>query len=256
MNYKIIIFIFLFIFSCTTNNINKKTSLDAVQVEVFSNKGFTLVFSEELKKQKIINKKIENRSLIIFQKNLKKDTTVKITNLLNNKSILAKVGSNSKYPNFYNSVISMRIYNVLELDKNEPYVEISTVSENSAFLAKKAKMYDEEKEVADKAPVDGVSISDLSINKKEIKKNKKIVEFNYIIKIADFYYENTAKMMQERIDEELKLKNSKISKISNTSYRVYFGPFNNLKSLKKAFDDISPLNFENIEIIKTWKKNY
>ena len=57
-------------------------------------------------------------------------------------------------------------------------------------------------------------------------------------------------MMQKRIKEELNLKNSKISELSNTNYRVYLGPFKNLKSLKKAFDDINPLNFENIEIIK------
>jgi hypothetical protein len=57
-------------------------------------------------------------------------------------------------------------------------------------------------------------------------------------------------MMQKRMKDELNLKNSKISKISNTSFRVYFGPFNNIKSLKNAFDDITPLNFENIEIIK------
>ena len=56
--------------------------------------------------------------------------------------------------------------------------------------------------------------------------------------------------MQNKIIDELKLKNSKISKISNTNYRVYFGPFDNLKSLKNVFDDITPLNFENIEIIK------
>ena len=41
-----------------------------------------------------------------------------------------------------------------------------------------------------------------------------------------------------------------IEYISNTNFRVYFGPFNNIKSLKNAFDDITPLNFENIEIIK------
>ena len=57
-------------------------------------------------------------------------------------------------------------------------------------------------------------------------------------------------MMQKRIKDELNLNNSKINKISNTNFRVYLGPFNNLKSLKKAFDDINPLNFENIEIIK------
>ena len=85
---------------------------------------------------------------------------------------------------------------------------------------------------------------------REYEKNIKEEKFSYIIKIADFYYEKTAKMMQERIKNELNLSNSKIIKISNTNFRVYLGPFNNLKSLKNAFDDINPLNFENIEIIK------
>ena len=219
-------------------------------MQIYSNKGFALLYKDDLKKNKLLNKKIDERSLIIFQKNLKKNTSVKITNLLNNKTILAKVGSDSRYPNFYNSVISQRIFDELELNENEPYVEVSTVSENSTFLAKKAKMYDEEKKVADKAPVDGISISDLNQDKKKEKKIKETGKFIYIIKIADFYYEKTAKLMQKRIKDELNIKNSKIKEISNTNFRVYMGPFENLKSLKKAFDDISPLNFENIEIIK------
>ena len=250
MNYKIFIVIFLFIYSCTTNNINKSQNKVIIQSETYSNKGFTLLFNEDLKKQKLINKKIEERSLIVFQKNLKKNTNIKITNLLNNKTILAKVGVNSKYPNFFNSVISKRIYEELELNESEPYVEITTISENSTFLAKKAKMYDEEKQVAEKAPVEGISINDLSLNKKKNKRIQKKDKFNYIIKIADFYYENTAIMMQKRIKDELNLNSSKISKISNTNFRVYLGPFDNLESLKNAFDGITPLNFENIEIIK------
>ena len=250
MNYKIFIIFLLFTYSCTTNNINNSKKTEIIQSEIYSNKGFTLLFNEDLNKEKLISKKIEERSLIIFQRNLKKNTNVKITNLLNNKSILAKVGANSKYPNFFNSVVSQRIYDVLELNHLEPYVQISTVSENSTFLAKKAKMYEEEKQVAEKVPVEGISINDLSLNKKEKKKDQKKNKFNYIIKIADFYYENTAIMMQKRMEDEQNLKNSKISKISNTNFRVYFGPFNNIKSLKNAFDDITPLNFENIEIIK------
>ena len=250
MNYKFFLIILFFIYSCTTNNIKSIQKEKIVPLETFSNKGFTLLFTDDLKKKKIISKKIETRSLIIFQKNLKKNTTVKITNLLNNKSILAKVGTDSKYPKFYNSVISKRIFEKLEINEDEPYIEIATISQNSTFLAKKAKMYDEEKEVADKAPVDGISISDLSSSKKKNINIKKTKKFSYIIKIADFYYENTAKVMQKRIMDELKLNNSKILKISNTNYRVYFGPYDNLKSLKKAFDDINPLNFENIEIIK------
>ncbi len=249
MNYKIIIIIILFLHSCTTTNISKKKD-DIIPLEIFSNKGFTLLYDEDLKSKKLVNKTIDERSLIIFQRNLKKNTSVKITNLINNKSILAKVGANSNYPSFYNSVISKRIFDELDLNTNEPYVEISTVSENTTFLAKKAKMFDEEKKVADKAPVEGISISDLSQNKKKSNKNVKTAKFKYIIKIADFYYENTAEMMKKRIKDEINVKNTKILKISNTNYRVYFGPFDNLKSLKQTFDDISPLNFENIEIIK------
>jgi len=250
MNFKIILIIILFLYSCDSRNINI-SKRDIITPDIsYSNKGFTLVFDESLKKKKIINKKIGNRSLIIFQRNLKKDTSVKITNLLNNKSILAKVGANSKYPIFYNSVISKRIYDELELDINQPYVEIVAISSNSIFFSKKSKMYDEEKEVADKAPVEDININDLSSNKKIKKIIKNEIKFNYIIKIADFYYEKTAEMMQIRMKDELNLNYSKIIKLSKTNYRVYLGPFDNLKSLKNAFDDITPLNFENIEIIK------
>ena len=256
MNYKILIIIFFFLFSCETNTVNNKKVKNIVSVEVFSNKGFSLLFTDDLKKRKIVNKKIDDRSLIIFQKNLKKNTKVKITSLINNKSILATVGNNSNYPNFYNSVISKRIFDELELNELEPYVEISTISENSTFFAKKAKMYEEEKNVAEKVPVEGVSISDLSSNKKNAEKKQKKVKFTYIIKIADFYYLDTAKLMQKRIIDELNLDNSRIIKISNTNFRVYFGPYDNLNSLKNAYNDIYPLNFENIEIIKLWIKNY
>ena len=250
MNYRILIIIFLFLYSCETNIVNNKKIENIIPVETFSNKGFALVFNDDLKKKKLVNKKIDERSLIIFQKNLKKNTKVKITSLINNKSILAKVGNNSKYPNFYNSVISKRIFDELRLSEIEPYVEITTISENSTFLAKEADMYEEEKNVAEKVPVEGVSISDLSLDKKKVEDKQKKSEFSYIIKIADFYYLDTAKLMQKRIIDELSIDNSSIIKISNTNFRVYLGPFNNLKSLKNAYDDITPLNFENIEIIK------
>tara|TARA_Y100001970_G_scaffold229891_1_gene285274 strand:+ start:1960 stop:2715 length:756 start_codon:yes stop_codon:yes gene_type:complete len=250
MNFCRLLIFIIFLYSCEAKNINYSDRNIETPNILFSNKGFALVFDESLKKKKIVNKKIDNRSLIIFQKNLKINTNVKITNLLNNKSVLAKVGGNSKYPNFYNSVISGRIYQELDLDKNEPYVEIVTVSTNSTFIAKKTKIYEEEKEVADKAPVEGISIKDLSKNQKKIKKTKDKSEFKYIIKIADFYYKKTAEMMQTRIKDELNINYSKVLKLSNTNYRVYLGPFHNLKSLKNAYDDINPLNFENIEIIK------
>ena len=215
----------------------------------YSNKGFALVYSEDLYKKKIVNKKIDQRSLVVFQKNLKPNTKVKITNMLNNKSIIAYVSKNSVYPSFNNAVISLRIAEELDLDVNQPYIEILEILENSIFVAKKAKTYEEEKNVAVKAPVNNISISDLNTVKIKDEKNSNI-KFSYIVKIAEFYFKDTASLMSKRIRTETLIQNPKIKKIANNKYRVYLGPFGNINSLQKSYNDISILEFENIEIIK------
>ena len=245
-NFFLIIF-FLFFVNCSTvnNTLNKKK---LILNDGFSNKGFAMVYDQKYFDEGIISKKIEERSIIIFQKNLKKNTQVKVTNLLNNKSLIARVGKNSSYPLFNNSVLSIRIANEIELDVNEPYIEILEISSDSIFVAKKAKTYEEEKNVASKAPVNDISINDLNnktTNKKEI--NKK---FSYNIKIADFYFKDTARMMTDRIINETIIKHPKIKKISKEKYRVYLGPFNNINSLQKSYNDINILGFDNIEIIR------
>ena len=88
-----------------------------------------------------------------------------------------------------------------------------------------------------------------NIIKKEIKKESS-VEFNYSLKIADFYFNETALMMLRRIKDVSSINNAKIKKISDKKYRVYIGPFTNINSLQKSHNDISLLKFENIEIIK------
>ena len=250
MSYKnfLLLVVFLVITNCATNNlsINKK---DFFLKKEFSNKGFALVFDQKDLDSGLISGKIDERSLLIFQKNLKKNTPVKITNILNNKSIIAKVGKHSNYPEFNNSVISIRIANELNLDIDEPYIEIIEISQNSTFIAKKAKTFEEEKNVAKKVPVKNIDINDLNvIIKKNKKQNKK--KFSYKIKIADFYYIDTAKLMVSRIINETEAKKAKIKKINKDKYRVFLGPFNNINSLQKSYNDISILEFENIEIIK------
>ena len=234
--------------NCTTPTLVKNKT-DVRLTNGYLNKGFALVYSDNLYKQKIISKKISERSLIIFQKNLRTNTQVKITNILNNKSIIGTVGKKSKYPLFNNSVLSIRIADELDLDMNQPYVEILEILENSIFIAKKAKTYNEEKNVAIKAPVDGISIDDLNSIKKKDKRSIN-TKFSYTIKIADFYFNDTALILQSRIRSESFIENTKIKKISDKKYRVYLGPFNNINSLQKSYNDISILEFENIEIIR------
>ncbi len=251
MSYKTLIIIIFFILAgCEQNNLNKNV-VSQGKLSKYKNSGFALVYDKDLKKEKKISKKIDNSSLFIFHKSLKQNSFVKITNPKNQKTLIAEVISNkAKFSDFYNSVITLKIAEELSLDLKEPYVDLILISENSTFIAKKAKTFNEEKKVAEKAPVDGIQIDNLGETieaKKEIKVDS---VFRYSIKIADFYYKDSAKNMSDRIINETNIKNPVIKIISNTKYRVLLGPFNDIKKLEESFNDIKSLDFENIEILK------
>ncbi len=212
MNFKklILILSIFFLSACNQFDQNNK-NLVYISDQKYSNTGFALIYDDELKKEKKISKKIDNRSLLIFHNKIKKNSFVKITNPVNDKSIIAEVISNNvKFSSFYNSVITQRIAEELSLDPKEPYIDLVLISKSSTFVAKKAKTFDEEKSVAEKAPVDGITVD----------------------------------------KDETNIKKSVIKKLSKTKYRVLLGPFNDIKKLEKSFNEIKVLNFENIEILK------
>ena len=247
MNFKkyIIIISILFLSACNQFDQNNK-NLVYISDQKYSNTGFALIYDNNLDKIKVI----DDRSLFIHHKFLKRKSSVKITNPKNGKSLIAEVKSNKqKFSDFYNSVISRRIAEDLELDFNEPYLQIVLISKDSTFIAKKTKTFDAEKKVAEKAPIDGIQINDLNKDnqKKEIvKKNK----FSYSVKIADFYYKDTAQIMLSRIKNETSLNDPKIQELSKTKFRVLIGPFDDIKSLKETFEKLKSLNFENIEMLR------
>jgi hypothetical protein len=251
MNYKsLLIILIIFLTSCEQNNFNKNNVNQEI-ITKYKNSGFALVYKSSLKKEKKISKKIDNRSLIIFHKSLKKNSFVKITNPVNQKTVVAEVTSNDvNFSDFYNSVITSRIAEELSLNLNEPYINLVLISQNSTFVAKKAKTFNEEKKVAEKAPVDGIQIDNLGEINKQKKETIKKENFSYSIKIADFYYKVSAKNMSERIINETNISNPLIKTISNTKYRVLIGPFNDIKKLEDSFNEIKSLDFENIEILK------
>ena len=248
MNYKLIIYLIfsLFLLSCEQSSNKKSKKIDIKIENRYKNSGFALIYNENLSNIK----KLEKRSLNIFHRSLKRKSIVKITNPENGKYLIAEVKSNRiKFSNFYNSILSERIAEELELDLNEPFIEIVLVSKNSTFIAKKTKMFEEEKSVAEKAPVDGIQINDL--NAKESKKKKiKDKKFNYSIKVADFYYKDSAQMMIDRIKKEASIKKINIKRLSETKFRVLIGPFNDIKTLKDSFEKMKLFDFENLEILK------
>ena len=59
------------------------------------------------------------------------------------------------------------------------------------------------------------------------------------------FVETSNKNLEEKLSEK-----GSIDKINNNVYRVYKGPFNNIKSIKIEFDKINLMDFDNIDIIK------
>ena len=94
MNFKIIVIFLILLTSCVNNTEKQRSEILSISNK-FYNSGFTLIYDDNLYFEKIINKKMDDRDLIIFQKNLKKGTSVKLFNPINNKSLIAQVGKNS-----------------------------------------------------------------------------------------------------------------------------------------------------------------
>ena len=93
MNYKILFILLLFILSaCKIDTIN--SSKIKYNQNKYENKGFALIYSDELLKKVI--KKIDDRSLSIYHDYLNRGTKVKITNLINKKSLVAQVDKKLK----------------------------------------------------------------------------------------------------------------------------------------------------------------
>ena len=220
MHFKYILYLlFLTLFACEhhSKNINiknkpeeKKTVIqkDKIKVSsdknekkeiiniVYSNKGFAMIYDEVVDKS--LKSNLDNTSLNILSPNLPNGTPVRITNIINGKSLMTIVINKTVLPVFYNSVITKRIASELSINPNEPYVFIETINSNNLYVANDVKTFDEEKEVANKAPVDDIMVQSISLETeiKESKTDNFVTNFNYIIKFADFYFEDSAIMLK------------------------------------------------------------
>ena len=70
----------------------------------------------------------------------------------------------------------------MELDENNPYVEIIEFKKNKTFIAGEVEIFDEEKKVATKVLINEVKMDDLSvITNEETKENFEEVNFILVI---------------------------------------------------------------------------
>ena len=205
---------FITLYSCADYKTNKGTQ--KVKKQYYSSSGFALIYDDELFLQKIINKKINNEDIRVMHSQLRKNTLLKIINPVNSKVIETKIYKKAKYPKIFNIVISKKIASILELDVNNPYVEVIEVKKNKIFIAKKANIFDEEKKVAENAPVDDITMDNLSSGELDIEKDVS-KEVNFILVINDFYFEDSANNLKAELVKKTKMNNIFIEKINHSS---------------------------------------
>ena len=228
--------------SCSTNfkTYNQKNTYTA--------KGLAYIYNDNDFKKKIIKGRMKSDTMQISHQNLRVGTLLKITNPVNKESITLKNTKRIKYPDFYKILINKPVVEKLDLDYELPILEIIEIKKNKSFVAKKAKIFNEEKTIPSKAPVASVEISNISKNKKSnIKKN---INQIYIL-IGSFYSAETAKFLKQRITEEIlnidKTK-IKIKKINNKKTQVISGPYSSVNLLKNDYIKLINYGFEDLDI--------
>ena len=131
-----------FLFSCAEYSVKKGDKKKERQY--YSSSGFALIYDDDLYLQKILNKKINNDDIRVMHNILKPNTPVIITNPTNSKIVKTKVYKRANYPKIFNIVISKKIAQMLEIDPDNPFVELNEIKKNKTFVAKKSNTFDEE----------------------------------------------------------------------------------------------------------------
>jgi rare lipoprotein A (peptidoglycan hydrolase) len=234
MKFRLLIFFLLIACKPIDTTYKNKSS--------YLKKGFAYIYDES---DKNFKKKYDNKKLIVGHNKLKIGTLVSITNLTNQKQIILKVQKRVKYPEFYTLLINEEVAKQINLDKAVPLVEVQEIKKNKSFIAKKAKMFAEEKKINNKAPVTNIKIDNIS----KIKNKKKRIDKKFTIEIGSFYSLESAKFLMDKLSKELAILKSKfyINK-KLKSYTLISGPYKTINSLKNDYIILKNYGFEDLEI--------
>ncbi len=241
MKYKLSI-LFLLLTSCTQTY----TNLDAKKS--FNSKGFAYIYNDNDFINKVIKKKLDNNLLQIAHNKLKPGTLVKIINVKTNDSVVLKNNKKFYYPEFYKIILTEPVANKLNLKRDLPLVEIIEIKKNKSFIAKKTKIYKEEEKTHSNAPVETVTINNISAKKKVT--NKDIENKLYII-IAEFYSKSSASLLKKRITQELTNFDGKklyIKTKKSNEITLLSGPYSSINLLKNDYIQLKNFGFEELDI--------
>lgn len=232
MKFNIIILLFF------TSCVNYSTSVH--QKQPYSSKGFANILYDSEKIYK------DQPEFFVSHNQLWRGTKIRITNPENNEFIDIQINRKSTYDNFYKILISESVAKKIKLNEDLPYVEINEIKKNKSFIAKKGITQLEERKIANKAPVEKISINNISnIEKKIISKKR---QFSVII--ADFYSKESAKnlMIKLQSNQNLNEKLIHIREKNKKNYELLMGPYSTIKSLKNDYIALNVSGFEELDI--------
>jgi len=241
MQYRLII-LFLILASCAQNYSKSESN------QTFNSKGFAYIYNDADFTNKTIKKKLDNNSLQIAHNKLRPGSLIKIINIKTNDSIILKNKKRFQYPEFYKILITEPVAEKLNLSIDLPLVEVMEVKKNKSFVAKKTKIFKEEEKIHSNAPVETVTINNISKNKKN--KNRIIKDKFYII-IAEFYSKNSALILKKRITQELTNFNSKklyIRSKKSNKITLLSGPYSSINLMKNDYIQLKNFGFEELDI--------
>ena len=241
MKYNFII-LFLFLFSCAQNYSK------SVQKKPFSSKGFAYIYNHQDFINKTIKKKLDENSIQIAHNKLRPGTLIKLINPKTNDYIILKNDKKFDYPEFYKIIITQSVADKINLQKDLPLIEIIELKKNKSFVAKKSKIFKEEEKIPNNAPVETVTINNISINKQ--KKNL-VYKDNFYIIIAEFYSKNSASLLKKRIAQELPNFDSKklyINSKKSNKISLISGPYNSINFMKNDYIQLTKFGFEELNI--------
>ena len=242
MKFKLLFSILFFLVSCTTSSkLYNKTP--------FNSSGFAYIYNDNDYENNLIKGKLDNTKLEISNSELKLNSLIKIINPKTKESMVLKNTKKIEYPDFYKIIITEKVAKKLNINAELPFVEISEIKKNKSFVAKKAKIFNEEKKLPSNAPVTSVEISNISKNK-DFKKSQKKEKF--FILIGSFSQKTVAEYLKNRIIKEIPNYNSKnlrIIKKSNKENNLLSGPYYTINLMKNDYILLKNLGFEELNIV-------
>jgi hypothetical protein len=180
----------------------------------------------------------------VIHRNIAPNSKVKITNLLNKKSLVVEINKNSNFKKEREIIIPNKYMDLLDLNYNLPIVKIESLRTNKTFKADTAKIFDEEKKISQNVEIKNVDIIDLSKNNSS--KNNNLNKL--IIYYGDFTFKNSALDMVSLLKKEIKNLNPTVIQV-NKKFRVKVATINDISEFDIFFNKIVNTKFDNYNII-------